>query len=478
MQTSPVERWRSWWHLLPVLTLIILSGVWFVTWGEWDLFERESFCRYYDALGRSMFEGRFDVPPWAIGFESFLFDGKYYGYFGIGPALLRAPLLLLSDGMDGLWSRWMVFCASLFNLAAALGILRHFRGGPAREARERWLEVIFLFCVGLGSSNLFILSRSFLFHEATAWGSTAALLSAWAVLVYARTGASRWLVAAVAAAFLALHSRATTGAGAVLGLSLLLLSLVWRSRPGATVATEPGSPARWRWQAAGLGLGIVLVAGTYLGVNYAKFRTFNGIPLQYYEMYLREPNRMALTQGRALHLANLPTGLANYLGPRGVEVRSEFPWLYASTQPIRLGEPAIDMAEPFASLPVAMPALTALALLGLVAVVRSQTPALRQGRWLALALLAGGSIVFLSVGITQRYLHDFFPALVVLGAAAIAGDPTGWLRRTGGMVALALLGIWSAAFMAATALTFQRTAAWGVPPEKRAEFLQWRQAWK
>jgi hypothetical protein len=56
----------------------------FVTWGDWKFFEQEYFCGFYDAQALSMIDGRFDVPPAAIGDEAFIFQGKAYGYFGIG----------------------------------------------------------------------------------------------------------------------------------------------------------------------------------------------------------------------------------------------------------------------------------------------------------------------------------------------------------------------------------------------------------
>jgi hypothetical protein len=58
-----------------------LVWIWFVTWGDWKLFEPEDFCGFCDALARSIIHGHLDVPRTAIGIEAFTFEGKTYGYF-------------------------------------------------------------------------------------------------------------------------------------------------------------------------------------------------------------------------------------------------------------------------------------------------------------------------------------------------------------------------------------------------------------
>src|ERR1700676_4363553 len=98
-RTIPAESlrpmsWRRHAYILPSFLISILICGWFVTWGDWKLFEREEFCGFYDAQARSIIEGRLDVLSAAIGTEAFSFQGKTYGYFGIGPSLPRIPLVL------------------------------------------------------------------------------------------------------------------------------------------------------------------------------------------------------------------------------------------------------------------------------------------------------------------------------------------------------------------------------------------------
>ena len=108
-------------YLIPSFLISLTVCCWFVTWGDWKLFEKESFTRFYDAQARSILHGRLDVPPGAIGFEAFIRDGKTYGYFGIAPALLRIPLVLLFNDMDGRWSRSLMLLGCFINLICATG---------------------------------------------------------------------------------------------------------------------------------------------------------------------------------------------------------------------------------------------------------------------------------------------------------------------------------------------------------------------
>ena len=110
---------------------------------------------------------------------------------------------------------------------------------------------------------------------------------------------------------------------------------------------------------------VCVILGTYFTVNYARFRTLDGVPVRYYGMYIQNPGRMKITGGRQIHFENLPTGLASYFGFHGVECDHEFPWVHLSQRPRIIGSPAIDVVEQYSSVPMSMPALFLLAVLGL-----------------------------------------------------------------------------------------------------------------
>ncbi|HEX5245296.1 MAG TPA: hypothetical protein VFW23_18690, partial [Tepidisphaeraceae bacterium] len=145
--------------ILPVFAICLLVCFWFITWGSGHLFAVDRFGNYYDAQARAMLHGHLDVPPEAIGYEAFERDGKFYGYFGITPALLRIPFLLLAPQMDGMWSRLAMLVACFLNLVYAKRLLTLARQGDdvAKTSHHLWHDWLFLFAVGIGSTNLFII---------------------------------------------------------------------------------------------------------------------------------------------------------------------------------------------------------------------------------------------------------------------------------------------------------------------------------
>lgn len=472
------QVWRDHAYILPSFLVALLVCGWFVTWGDLKFFERESFCGFYDAQALSMIDGRFDVPPSAIGFEAFTVHGKTYGYFGIAPALLRIPLVIIFKDMDGLWSRMMMMLACTINLICAYAILRIIRGRAVPAPSGRLLHSLFILCAGIGSTNVFIVARSFTYHEAIMWGGTFALLFACTLLKYLRSPSRHLLAFAGFFAFMSFHSRATAGAGALLAMCVVAAILMWRAfvKPeAAQLSLGFGAIAKPLPHALMAALAVIIILSTYVGVNYAKFRTFGGVPLQYYNLYAQKPGRMQVTAGKQIHLENIPTGLATYFGMRGLEFDEQFPWVSLSCRPTLLGSPAIDVVEGFSTVPVSMSALAVFALIGSVALFRSSNATIRRARLPAIALLIGGGIIFTTVGITERYLHDLYPVLIICAAVGLSRIDSG-KYAFGKSALLGLLCLISIALNCSFALVNQRVAPWGVPPEKRAEFDRLQQS--
>ena len=56
---------------------------------------------FYDLQARALLDGHLWVPDQSLGIEGFVVDGHTYMYFPPFPALLRVPVLLLTDRFDG-----------------------------------------------------------------------------------------------------------------------------------------------------------------------------------------------------------------------------------------------------------------------------------------------------------------------------------------------------------------------------------------
>jgi hypothetical protein len=471
---------KNWWlqhgYILPAFFLTMLVCAWFVTWGDWNFFEKEDFCSFYDAQARSILAGRLDVPPAAIGTESFTFQGRTYGYFGIAPSLLRIPLVAAFGNMDGRWSHLMMLIASAINLICAYRFLQLAAGSPKSPA-HRIVNSLFILCAGIGSTNIFLVARSFTFHEAIMWSATFGLLFALTTFKYLARPRLGTLCVSGLFAFMSLHSRATVGAGALLGLVVLSAALIRRAikrspdQDGFFRLSEVSKP----WLQASVAAGLtIFIAMSYLAINYAKFHTFDGVPLKYYDFYVRNPIYLQMTAERQIHLENIPTTLASYLGFHPLWLNPMFPWIFPSREATFIGDPVIMVVEGFSTFPISMPALFVLALLGCRPLIYAINPTMRRLRLPVLAVFAGGTVMLATVAITERYLHDLYPALIIIGASGV-GRLVQQKYLHSATIGVALLSVISFTINSAFAIENQRLDAWsmgGVPEAKRAEFKQ------
>ena len=77
---------------------------------------------FFDIQARALFHGHLDVPPGSLGIEAFVVDGRHYMYFGPFLALLRMPVLLVTDRLDGRLTA-LSMLVGWFVLAAAVTVL-------------------------------------------------------------------------------------------------------------------------------------------------------------------------------------------------------------------------------------------------------------------------------------------------------------------------------------------------------------------
>jgi hypothetical protein len=222
----PPRGLAAWWrrhaYILPSFLAITLIYTWFITWGTWKLFENEdhnwSFAdRYFNAQADSLRHGRLDVPADTLKYEAFEVDGKCYGYFGIATAAMRVPLLWIFPDSATKWNRVLAIAGCLANVIAAYWILLTVRKLFLRPddltAGEKWLYTLFVWIAGLGSTTVYLSSRSFMYHEPIAWGAAFALLFYCCFLQYLIRPRVRMLTAASVLSLLAFLTRAPQAPG-------------------------------------------------------------------------------------------------------------------------------------------------------------------------------------------------------------------------------------------------------------------------
>ncbi len=283
------------WFLATSL-LCTLGFITVLTGGSFRLVFPESFGSFYDHQAASLLAGRLDVPEGALSGEAFRFQGKYYGYFGPTPALLRLPLVLAGVAFGQVSRLYLVFYY-LGSLAAAYALLvcasRHLSRGATWPSAGA--TVLLVGSAGLGSTLFFTASRAYIYHEAILCGVMFALWSTWFSLRYlaAGSGGLRSWPASLGCGLLALHARPPAGlfALALLGVvAAFHLARAWHS--SRRLLLPP------------LVTGALAVLGvlSFNALSYLKFKNFEGAPLRYHVQY--HPERLANIAGKNFHVSN------------------------------------------------------------------------------------------------------------------------------------------------------------------------------
>jgi len=431
---------------------------------------------FFWAQAVSLMSGRTSVTPAVIQGECFLVEGACVGYHGLGPSLLRLPILLLGGPSDNGLSTLFTFLAIVVGAAAALALLLELLAwsrwnGLSAMPDRRWprtglvLTVSLMVALAPGTLLLAVATPN-VYHEAIAWAASLTLLAVWGLARWARTQDWRWLVLVLGAGTIAGHSR--LGAAIAVGAAaagLLLLTV----------------PARRRWAARGLLAAVATVPLlTAILANVWKF----GSPLPDWSTHETEAAQFAAGDAPPqASLAVLPTKVWALARPDGaqfdgwvgflpaVSLRQEITYV-PPTPPGGVDYEATGSLTALAPLPTL---LTVVAVVGLLLAVghwirRRQT---RQ-RFVAAARIAGREpqpfVLLAGIGallgllptlaffsLTNRYLVDAWPLLVLGGIAGLL-----WLlARVPAGAGWVSLAPWAAVPLALVSVLFMWSYALG-----------------
>ncbi|MGY6499531.1 MAG: hypothetical protein ACXIVQ_01335 [Acidimicrobiales bacterium] len=450
---------------------------------------------FYDAQARSFLDGRWDIEPGILGIEAFEVDGREQTYFGVVPALMRVPVVAATDSLDGRLTRLSMTAALVVSMAAASSLSWAVRGlvrpGAALERPDLVVAAVVPVLVGSGSILLFLAGRAWVYHEAIAWAVAFTLLTARNVTVHLMTGRTVPLVVAAVAAVAALHTRASTGAGAVAMVALVGAAAVLAGRPdsptrrgtrtgrrGALLADRvllvPPPRVALPLAAACVSLAVV----TYVGVNMARFGEPLRLPLElqtYVAISEERQEVLEANDGSLFGLQFVPTTALQYLRPDAVSLGRVYPFVgFPDGRATVVGDVRFDTLDPASSIPASMPALAVGAVVGMVLVGRAVARRDRL-RVLAVPLVGGaaGAATCLTIGyVAHRYQGDALPFLIVASLPtlhAMWGLAGRW-RPT--LVAAAVaLATWGVAANASLAVLYQRQEAPDVHDHLRARLL-------
>jgi hypothetical protein len=419
------------WYFFALIPGVAVYYLFLLSSGTFQLFAPEMLDQVFDNMLVHLLRGDFTVDRDAIGFEAFTRDGKTYAYFGVLPALLRLPALVLVEIAQARLARLSCLAAVVLYVALQLRMLLfvHERLPPQNRARS-FLGVMVAATV-LSGPQLYMLSSSPLHHEPILW--SAAMAAAFnLVVVRAAFGAGRFgtrdLVWLAILAGLAINTRASVGGALYLGAALLVARAAWEryaAGPGGRVSAAHGAGAPPAIRAIACDLGIVLPLGVLFllaiavgMVNFERWGSpFSFIDFRYYDFSnLHRQNDLAVVRnygeidlGRtwigALYYA---TGVPYVL--KGVSPFAEF--LHSRYQAIE--------APPITPL-LTNPLTIVLGAVGLYRLCSKPPVSASGATLLRLALIGHAAavvVIFAAMALALRYRFDFAPFMTL---AALVG---------------------------------------------------------
>jgi hypothetical protein len=387
------------------------------TGGRFDLIAPVERGLTFNSMLDHLVDGRFDVDPQVIQTEGFVRDGRTYAYFGVFPALLRAPLL--AGGLIDTIDVTVLFCviaaalAAYFKVSVVATIQRAF---PATKANVVLFGAVVMAIVFGGPQVQFL--RPSIYQEPVLWA--AAIAAGYVCLVIRSLVAERvfpgsritWLSVLAGTAVI---TRVSIGLGLYLSTAFLLLVLTYQQTRGLTegraIAFLKTLFGSWR-RAWAILLFFSVAAGV---VNYGRFGnplTFADLRLNR-EMQMRPERLQRLIEHGELNPKRIGYALLYYFIPINLARTSNGRLLFQDFQVRMVDPPELPPSSFFLSDPLWM----------LLAGV-SVWSVLRSRRWgdvntsQAVAALAGltvpPAIVCMAIYLAFRYRLDFYPLFDLL----------------------------------------------------------------
>ena len=387
--------------------MLLIAYAYIATWGQLDF---SDLMGYYSMQADAFLQGHLYItraPDQGYLQDMVPFEGRYYLQWGPLPAILHLlPKLIganLSDRVACILAGWLT--CLVFVEIILIARRRYFPDVP------KWLCRWFFFAFAFGTPTAIVALRGTVYHESMAWAALFVLFGFLALLQYAGSLSLRWALLAGVAIALATATRVSQllyAPALFAGIAALLYQKQRPLKPALTHLAAFSAP---------VAVSILLV----LAFNYARFDS----PWEYGLKYLPSVDHTKPTYA----LKRVPENLRHYLlAP--IRLSRDLPWIqHSGWPPLVYTERAEDMSSMF----LASPFL----LLGVLAakLFRSPDPRLAAAKTFAAVAGCSALLVFFSllcfVGTSRRYMHDFFPELMIVaffGVAAHSAPGIDWRR--------------------------------------------------
>lgn len=369
----------------------------------------------FNSMMDHMLHGRFDVDPDTVGKEGFLRNDQVYAYWGIVPALLRLPVLLLPNGLHLDITRLSCIIAALLMFLINIRTVQYVTSTLSGKAA--WLQNVLFATIALTGMQTGFLRPS-LFQEVCLWSLVFGMLFVhWAVRACLDPDeAPRALVWMSVASAMALLTRVSMGLGTYAAEGFLGVLTLWRYRQSLSEARSLSCRKNRRHfmiAAAILLAGLMITAG----INFERW----GSPLTFanYDLYLFNadfPDRQARTRLYGLfNVERIPLGIIYFFFPIWIFHNGDH--LFFQNEFSRL----LDAAE----LPASSFFLTdgVFLLLGgfffsslLSKNAWAAEKALRQSSFCIMAgLVIPAVLMLMAISMNYRYRAEFYPLILFMG---------------------------------------------------------------
>jgi hypothetical protein len=402
-----------------------IAYAWWLNFSPYPLVPRPAYDGIeptFNSMLEHMLHGQFDVDPASVGDEGYLRDGRIYAYWGIFPALLRLPLLLIPGGISRDMTTLSCLMAVMLAALMKLKTLQLIFGSASDSADHKLLLAILASTLLFSGAQIQFLRPS-VYQEVCLWAG------AWgSIFVY---GAVRGLLAGVfsaetlvvmaSAAGLALLTRVSTAIGMYAALGLLLFVLLIRRSSEYTRSPAGARRVSFLSRSGSRefllpALMLIAFAGITALVNYERW----GNPLVFADfhshlMMSRDPQRLARIDEYGLfNAARIPFGINYFFFPIWLIARGDGKFLFEEYQTRIIDDTELPPGS-FLLTDLLLMGLLFYALWSLAAVKKPMSVVRSQAIALGLGLTASCVLMLCAIGMCHRYRIDFYP-FIELGA--------------------------------------------------------------
>lgn len=398
----------------------------------------------FNSMMDHLLHGQFDVDPDIVGKEGFLRNGHVYAYWGIFPALLRLPVILLPNGLHIDVTRLSCATAAVFMFLINLQTVKYVTVNIIQSSS--WIRKILFSAIGFSGVQICFLRPS-LYQEVCLWALVFGMMFVhWAIRACLNINETpKALIWMSVASVGALLTRVSMGIGTYGAASILGIVFLWRCW-----RNPPSSSKEMMHHIRQCSVAVtILIIGLLLtaGINFERWG--NPFTFANYNLYLYNseyPDRIVRTAHYGLfNIQRIPLGLIYFFFPIWVIRNSENHFFFQDSFTRLLDAVELPPSSFFLTDGVFL-------LLGSIFIYflidrllkNRFTDAMVSSFAVILGLTVPAILMLMAISMNYRYRAEFYPLIMFIGFMGAVFVSTGefnkkWLKPL--CIALVVIGI-------------------------------------